>query len=67
MSGAVNALVGSIERMLGFMAETGEGSALIVLSGGAARLLAPRLNARFEVVDNLVLEGLACIAKDHSA
>jgi type III pantothenate kinase len=67
MSGAVNALVGSIERMLGFMAETGEGSALIVLSGGAAGLLAPRLNARFEVVDNLVLEGLACIAQDHSA
>jgi type III pantothenate kinase len=67
MSGAINALVGSIERMLRFMMETGEGAALIVLSGGAAESLAPRLSARFEVVDNLVLEGLACIAQDHSA
>jgi type III pantothenate kinase len=66
MSGAINALAGSIERMLRFMAETGEGDALIVLSGGEAGWLAPRLNARFEVVDNLVLEGLACMARGHS-
>jgi pantothenate kinase type III len=48
------------------MAETGEGDALVVLSGGEAGWLAPRLNARFEVVDNLVLEGLACVALGHS-
>ena len=67
MSGAINALAGSIERMVRFMAETGEGAALVVVSGGAAALLAPHLNVRCEVVDNLVLEGLACIALDHSA
>ncbi|HET6493199.1 MAG TPA: type III pantothenate kinase [Burkholderiales bacterium] len=67
MSGAINALAGSIERMVRFMAETGEGTALVVVSGGAAALLAPHLNARAEFVDNLVLEGLACIAVDHSA
>lgn len=67
MSGAINALAGSIERMVRFMAETGEGTALVVVSGGAAGLLAPHLNARAEFVDNLVLEGLACIALDHSA
>jgi type III pantothenate kinase len=66
MSGVINALAGSIERMLRFMAETGEGAALVVISGGEAELLAPRLNARFEVVDNLVLEGLACIALGRS-
>ena len=66
MSGAVNALAGSIERMLRFMEETGQIAPLIVLSGGAAALLEPQLNARVEVVDNLVLEGLACIALDRS-
>jgi type III pantothenate kinase len=67
MSGAINALAGSIERMVRFMVETGEGTALVVVSGGAAALLASHLNARAELVDNLVLEGLACIALDQSA
>lgn len=62
VSGATNALAGAVERMLRFLAETGERDALVVLSGGGAEALAPRLNARAEVVDNLVLEGLACIA-----
>ena len=66
MSGAINALAGSIERMLRFMAETGQIAPLIVLSGGAAAFLEPQLNARVEVVDNLVLEGLVCIALDRS-
>lgn len=61
-SGALNALAGAVERMLRYMVESGEADALVVLSGGAAATLAPRLNARVEVVDNLVLEGLACIA-----
>jgi pantothenate kinase type III len=53
--------------MVRFMVETGEGTALVVVSGGAAALLASHLNARVELVDNLVLEGLACIALDQSA
>lgn len=66
MSGAINALAGSIERMQRFMAETGQTASLIVLTGGAAALLAPRLNARLEVVDNLVLEGLLRIARSEA-
>lgn len=62
MSGAINALAGAVERMARFMTETGEGDVLVVLSGGGAEMLAPQLNARNEVVDNLVLEGLARIA-----
>jgi type III pantothenate kinase len=66
-SGAVNALCGAIERMLRFMQETGEVMPFVALSGGDAGLLADRLNARVEVVDNLVLEGLLRIAlDDHS-
>ena len=66
MSGAINTLVGSIERMLRFMDETGQIAPHTVLAGGAAALLEPQLNARVEVVDNLVLEGLVCIALDAS-
>ena len=63
-SGAINALAGSVERMVRFMEETGQGTPRTVLTGGGASLLAPRLNAALEVVDNLVLEGLLRIALD---
>jgi pantothenate kinase type III len=34
-----------------------------LISGGAARALAPRLTIPFELHDNLVLEGLYCISR----
>jgi type III pantothenate kinase len=61
-SGAVNALAGAIERMLTYLERAGRAAPLVVLSGGAAPLIAPHLNAVVEVVDNLVLEGLLRIA-----
>lgn len=61
-SGVINALAGSVERMVRFIQETGQGTPLVVLSGGGAALIESRLNAVVEVVDNLVLEGLRCIA-----
>jgi len=66
-SGAINALAGSVERMVRYMEETGQGTPRVVLSGGGAALLAPRLNAALEVVDNLVLEGLLRIALDEAS
>ena len=63
MSGAVNALAGTIDRMCGYMEETGQGSPLVVLSGGVAMQIKPRLTTAVEVVDNLVLEGLLEIAR----
>jgi type III pantothenate kinase len=60
-SGALNAMTGAIERMARYMAQAGEADALVMLSGGDAGVLAPLLNARVRVVDNLVLEGLKCI------
>ena len=65
MSGAVNALAGTVERMRGYMEETGQGSPRVVLSGGAAMVIKPRLHVAataLEVVDNLVLDGLLEIA-----
>jgi type III pantothenate kinase len=64
VSGAVNALCGAIERMLRFMQESGELVPFVALSGGAVAWLQERLNARVELVDNLVLEGLLRIALD---
>ena len=61
-SGTVNALAGAVERMLRFMEEAGQAEPLTLVSGGAAQLVAPQLNGTVEVVDNLVLEGLAQIA-----
>ncbi|MBI2297056.1 MAG: type III pantothenate kinase [Betaproteobacteria bacterium] len=63
-SGALNALAGAIERMQRFMREAGQAAPLTVLSGGAAPPIAPQLNGRIEVVDNLVLEGIVRIAHD---
>jgi type III pantothenate kinase len=71
MSGAINALAGTVERMAGYMTQTGQRSEncsennlpLVVLSGGAADTLKPRLNVKVEQVDNLVLEGLLHIAR----
>ena len=57
-SGALNALAGAIDRMVRYMLDVGEGEPLVMLSGGDANLLAPHLNHRVQVVDNLVLEGL---------
>jgi type III pantothenate kinase len=61
-SGTLNALGGAVERMQLFMSEAGIAAPLVVLSGGAAGILAPRLNVPAEVVDNLVLEGVLRIA-----
>jgi type III pantothenate kinase len=65
-SGAVNALAGAVERMVRFMQEAGAPPPLMMLSGGAAQVIAPQLNGAVEVVDNLVLEGLVHMALDSS-
>jgi type III pantothenate kinase len=64
-SGALNALAGAVDRMCQHVVETGDGEPLVVLSGGNAALLKPRLNGRVQVVDNLVLEGLVRIGREH--
>jgi type III pantothenate kinase len=59
-SGAVEATLGAIERM---GRRSGAGTTCL-LSGGAAAVLAPRLELPHRVVDNLVLEGVARIAAE---
>ena len=62
MSGAITRVPGAIERMARFLEVQGRPPPLCVISGGAAALLAPRLNLEVKLVDNLVLEGLLTMA-----
>lgn len=55
VSGALHATLGAIERMQVAL----DKSALCLLSGGAAAVLAPHLSLPHRLIDNLVLEGLA--------
>jgi type III pantothenate kinase len=62
-SGALNALAGAVDRMVRYMNETAEGEPCVMLSGGDAAVVAPLINQRVQVVDNLVLEGLLHIGE----
>jgi type III pantothenate kinase len=62
-SGAVNALAGAVERVVRYLQESAGNEPRVLLSGGDAALVEPRLNLRATVVDNLVLEGLLQIAR----
>jgi type III pantothenate kinase len=59
VSGSLEATVGAIERM---QARLKGGQALCLLSGGAAAELAPLLQIPLQIVDDLVLKGLARVA-----
>ncbi|MDD5176923.1 MAG: type III pantothenate kinase [Sterolibacterium sp.] len=59
VSGSLLATTGAITRMFEHIAPTP--GAKCLLSGGAAGFLKPLLNMPLHHVDNLVLEGLACI------
>jgi type III pantothenate kinase len=61
-SGCQHAQAGAIERLYHLHAPS-EPELVCVLSGGAARALAPRLTIPFELHDNLVLEGLYRISQ----
>jgi type III pantothenate kinase len=61
VSGCQHALAGAVERM--YRAHRGtEAELTCLLSGGAAKALAPRLTIPFRLHENLVLEGLYRIA-----
>lgn len=57
LSGCLSAQAGAIERAHGLL-----GASLCILSGGAARYIAPALSAPYRMVDNIVLVGLQAAA-----
>jgi len=62
-SGALQAGVGAIERMRRKMEAAGIAPLIVLLSGGAAGELAPHLSMPFSIYENLVLDGIALIAR----
>jgi type III pantothenate kinase len=57
LAGCLSAQAGAIERAIGLL-----GADLCMLSGGAARFIAPALSAPHRMVDNIVLVGLHAAA-----
>ena len=62
-SGAIQACVGAIERLRAAMTARGTPPGLIILSGGAAAEISGALCLRHVLNQNLVLDGLALIAR----
>lgn len=62
VSGCLHAQAGSVERLFA-MHHRDYPELVCVLSGGAAKTLAPRVNVPFRLHENLVLEGLHVIAQ----
>jgi type III pantothenate kinase len=59
-------MAGAVERMAAVLAGTLGHVPECILSGGGAQQLQPRLTVNAKVVDNLVLQGLALIARESS-
>jgi type III pantothenate kinase len=57
LSGCLSAQAGAIERACGLL-----DASLCILSGGAARYIAPALSAPYRMVDNIVMVGLHAAA-----
>ena len=62
-SGAINAAVGSIERIVALLSAREALAASCIVSGGAATILIPHLGASAMEVKHLVLEGLVALAE----
>ena len=62
-SGALHAAAGAVERMARTMAQAGHAPERALVSGGAAAELAPHLSLPVAIHENLVLDGLALIAR----
>lgn len=63
-SAAIQATIGAYDRMQDAMIEIGHPPPAVLLSGGAAEAIEPWLKGPITRVDNLILEGLACIAAE---
>jgi type III pantothenate kinase len=65
-SGAIQALVGAVERMTALLTVTLGHVPKCIISGGGSQQLQSQLSMNANVVDNLVLEGLVLIADENS-
>src|SRR4051794_33002577 len=66
MSGGVFAITGAVERQYRHLRDHSGVAPHVLITGGAAPKLAPTLDLPFEVIDNLLFEGLLGIEKARS-
>ncbi|MDP1557846.1 MAG: type III pantothenate kinase [Nitrosomonas sp.] len=65
-TGVIHSLVGAVERMFGLFCDNADCTVhRCIVSGGSSSLLLPYMDFAVNIVDNLVLEGLIIIAKEH--
>jgi type III pantothenate kinase len=64
-SGAINAMAGAVERMCARLEERENRPSRCLLSGGDAAMIIPALHRPAEIADNLVLQGLFLIEREH--
>ena len=62
-SGAINAAVGSVDRIVAVLSARQGSAASCIISGGVATILIPHLGASAMKVNHLVLEGLVALAE----
>ena len=65
-SGGTYAIAGAIERMVQHVRRHCGAEPLCYMTGGAGWKMAPAMNVKFELVDNLIFDGLLEIAKHRS-
>jgi type III pantothenate kinase len=63
-SGAIQALCGAVERMRSAMLVAGHAEPELIMSGGAAEIIARHIDRPTRIVEKLVLEGLVQIAME---
>lgn len=62
-SGGTYAIAGAVERMVQHMRERFGQEPYCIMTGGAGWKMAPSMNTPFELVDNLIFDGLLAIAQ----
>jgi type III pantothenate kinase len=66
-SGGTYAIAGACERMVQHLrAHTGQ-EPMCIMTGGAGWKMAPSMSVRFELVDNLIFDGLLALAAQRFA
>jgi type III pantothenate kinase len=65
-SGGTFAIAGAMEKMVGQLHQTYGIEPFCVMTGGAGWKMAPSISAPFELVDNLIFDGLLEVARARS-
>jgi type III pantothenate kinase len=62
-SGGTYAIAGAVERMVQHVRQHCGAEPACIMTGGAGWKMAPHMNSRFELVDNLIFDGLLVMAQ----